>query len=232
MLKCLHLSDIHGFHDQINVKGYYDCIFITGDVTNSNDTKINKEELDNFLAWIYNYRQHAKYIIMIPGNHDVSIPRLGLKDYVESFGIKCLINEEFVIELPHKKFKVFGSPFTPTYGNNWAYNLDRNKLSKVWELIPLDTDILLTHGPPKGILDLSYDKNNNLEMCGDKSLLNKIETLKPYFVNLFGHIHDCKDIQNYGMLQKGHRRFFNSAMVKDGRYDLGLIHEGQSFYVI
>lgn len=50
-------------------------------------------------------------------------------------------------------YKVFGSPYTPTFFD-WAFNLDIGPhLQAVWNEIPDDTDILITHGPPKDILD-------------------------------------------------------------------------------
>lgn len=230
MYKCLHLSDIHGFHEQLMFhKTNFDYIFITGDITNSKHTKTNKLELNNFLTYIYNHKKNVKYeIIMIPGNHDVSIERNNLKNYIESFGIKCLIHESY--ELNNGK-KVFGSPYTPTFGENWAYNRDRGKLSNYWKDIPTDTEILLTHGPPKGILDLSYDKNNKLERCGDKALFNKITNLPELRYHLFGHVHDCKDIENYGIFRRNKIQYQNGALVSDGKFDLGLIHQGHVFYI-
>lgn len=231
MYSCLHLSDIHGFHEDLRFyKHKYDYVFITGDITNSKDTTINREELDSFLVWLYNHKENVRNdIIIVPGNHDVSIERLNLKNYIESYGFKCLIHEEYKLE---NGKKVFGSPYTPTFGKNWAYNRDRSKLSNYWNDIPEDTEILLTHGPPKGILDISYRKeDNHIERCGDKSLMNKIDNLPRLRYHMFGHIHDCKDIMNYGIFTRNNIWFMNGALVKDGRFDLGLIHEGHKFWI-
>ena len=44
--------------------------------------------------------------------------------------------------------KIYGAPWQP-YFFNWAFQLSRGKeLNEKWKLIPKDTDILLTHGPP------------------------------------------------------------------------------------
>jgi hypothetical protein len=46
--------------------------------------------------------------------------------------------------------------YTPTFGYGWAFNKDRTKLDRIWRnIIDEDVDIVITHGPPKGILDLS-----------------------------------------------------------------------------
>ena len=53
---------------------------------------------------------------------------------------------------------------------------DRNKLDRIWRnIIDEDVDIIVTHGPPKGILDLSFDRRGGIERCGDKSLLNRVK---------------------------------------------------------
>ncbi len=53
--------------------------------------------------------------------------------------------------------KFYGSPWQPTF-HNWAFNLDRGEeIKKVWDKIPNDTDVLITHGPPFGILDKTVE---------------------------------------------------------------------------
>jgi len=44
--------------------------------------------------------------------------------------------------------KIYGSPWQPSY-HDWAFNLERGEaIRKKWDLIPGDTDVLITHGPP------------------------------------------------------------------------------------
>ena len=48
--------------------------------------------------------------------------------------------------------KIFGSPYTPTFGHGWSFNKDRTKLERIWRnIIDEGVDIVITHGPPKGI---------------------------------------------------------------------------------
>jgi Icc-related predicted phosphoesterase len=83
---------------------------------------------------------------------------------------------------------------------------DRVKLDRYWnQAMPAYVDILVTHGPPKGILDKSYSREDVLEMCGDKSLLNKVLEIQPAY-HLFGHIHE-----GYGMREIDDVIFINAS---------------------
>ena len=88
-------------------------------------------------------------------------------------GITMLIHERITIE----GLNIFGSPYTPTYGN-WSFMKAREKIGRVWEVLPSGLDILITHGPPKGILDLTEDPEYNLLYCGDGALRKKVEKVK------------------------------------------------------
>jgi Icc-related predicted phosphoesterase len=158
----------------------------------------------------------VKHKIYVAGNHDTSIEKgLVTKDDFKNAGIIYLENESVVID----GIKIFGSPHTPNFGN-WAFMKERTKLERFWRLaIDEDVNIVVTHGPPKGILDKSYDRENNLECCGDKSLLNRILEVQPTY-SLFGHIHNCKDIVNAGVqkLSVCNTFFSNGSVVTDGKF--------------
>ncbi|ETO19495.1 hypothetical protein RFI_17735 [Reticulomyxa filosa] len=84
--------------------------------------------------------------------------------------------------------KIYGSPWQPEFCD-WAFNLrTRKELASKWAQIPLDTDILITHGPPFGHGDVVSDgwKNNAV---GCKDLLERVMAVKPKF-HVFGHIHE------------------------------------------
>ena len=87
--------------------------------------------------------------------------------------------------------KFYGSPWTPSCGSGWAYNVPREELSAKWDMIPADTDILLTHGPPLGIMDTTFTK----EKAGSESLLHTVvERVRPRF-HIFGHIHEGEEVE-------------------------------------
>ena len=131
-------------------------------------------------------------------------------------GIHYLENETIQIE----GLKIFGSPYSPTFGIGWAFNKARNKLDRIWRMvIDEDVDIIVVHGPPKGMLDSSYDRLNSIEHCGDKSLMNRVKEVKPKLM-LFGHIHNCDDIINAGTrtIPGLDTIFSNGSVVTDGKF--------------
>jgi Icc-related predicted phosphoesterase len=210
----LHISDTHTYHDLLKIPSGLDMIIHSGDCSNPRDPYNNEPEVRDFIDW---YKEiPVKYKIYVAGNHDTSIEKgLVTKKDFEDAGIIYLENESVVIE----GIKIFGSPHTPNFGN-WAFMKERTKLERFWRLaIDEDVNIVVTHGPPKGILDKSYDQRNNMEACGDKSLLNRILEVHPTY-SLFGHIHNTKDIVNAGIqkLSVCNTFFSNGSVVTDGRF--------------
>ena len=222
-MKILHISDTHGFHNDFP-KGHFDGIDMvihSGDCSNSRYLQQSILEITNFLNW-YEMLPVA-YKIFVAGNHDTAIARQTIKEAdIEARGIIYLENESVEIE----GIKIWGSPITPTFGD-WAFMKARDKTHEVWDTIPVDTDIIIVHGPPKGIRDLSLDRENNLEMCGDKSLGKRVAIINPQLM-CFGHIHNHKQIVNQGTSSYyGSRTIFsNGACVDDGRFDKGLTSFG------
>jgi Icc-related predicted phosphoesterase len=225
-MKILHISDTHGFHELIPLSRFdgVDMVIHSGDCSNYKDYTINQLEVHNFLEWYMNVP--VKHKIYVAGNHDTSIEkRLFRKHHFEDRGITYLENEYAEIE----GIKIFGSPVTPRFGD-WAFMKDRGTIDRFWSKITEPMDIFVVHGPPKGVLDISYDRQNDLEMCGCSSLDRHIRRLNPSYV-LFGHIHNCKDIVNTGVLHRDGIIYSNATMVEDNRFDKGLTSFGNIFEI-
>ena len=99
-------------------------------------------------------------------------------------------------------------------------------------VIDEDVDIIVVHGPPKGMLDLSYDRVGLMEYCGDRSLLNRVIEVNPKFI-MFGHIHNCNDIINAGTrtIPGLDTIFSNGSVVTDGKFGR-LSSQGNIFEII
>jgi Icc-related predicted phosphoesterase len=222
-MKILHISDTHGFHEMFPMERFkdIDVVVHSGDCSNWRDVVKNEQEVRAFLAW---YRDvPVAHKIYVAGNHDTSIERNRVTpgDFSQA-GIIYLENASTTID----GIKFWGSPHTPTFGE-WAFMKSRETIGRVWEHIPEDTDVLIVHGPPKGVRDLSFDRYNNLEFCGDNALRKAVRRIQPKLM-LFGHIHDMDGVDNQGVshYSKYITVFSNGACVDDGKFDKGLTSFG------
>jgi Icc-related predicted phosphoesterase len=78
-------------------------------------------------------------------------------------------------------------------------------MAKQWGTIPPDTDVLITHGPPYGILDQVASERP----VGDRDLLKRIGEIKPR-AHVFGHIHE-----GYGSCIKESVRYVNASSLNE-----------------
>lgn len=224
-MKILAIADTHKLHGYLKLPPDLDMIIHAGDAATERVASINANEMLDFLFWFDSLP--VKYKIYVPGNHDTSVyerlidPRkYSTIDYLE---------HEYI---ERGGLKIFGSPWTPTYGSGWAWMKQRGKLDPYWRQIPEKLDILITHGPPKGILDLSFNRNDQLEYCGDKELLNRVLQKEPKF-HIYGHIHDSSGNFNAGKrtISCSNTQFMNVSCIEDGRFDKGLTSNGIVFEI-
>ena len=213
------ISDTHGNHEKIYVPNT-DVIICCGDESNHKNPHINEGESHKFFEWFS--KLDVEHKIFVPGNHSTAI-EAGLIRRENYPNVKFLIHEATSIE----GLIIFGSPYTPTYGNNWAYMKKHNRMQVVWDSVP-KCDILVTHGPPKGILDVCEDKDKRKRYIhsGCKSLMNKVLEIKP-MIHAFGHIHDEPDCYNYGRLDRDGITFINASSYinKSEEFNQGIGYE-------
>lgn len=171
------VSDLHG---QLIDISPCDLLIIAGDLCPVEDHSIKRQRdwLDTeFREWLI--EQPAKRIIGTFGNHDFVAEEGEVPNDLPG---EWLIDEGTVWE----GYNVWGSPYVNKFGN-WAFMKRDEELSEHFNKIPSDTNILITHGPPKGILDA----NVHGEECGSKSLLDSLKTLDDLKLHVFGHIHEA-----------------------------------------
>ncbi len=185
------LSDTHGFHSKLQVPDG-DVLLFAGDF----GQRGVEPELLSFNRFLEGLPHRHK--IVIAGNHDFcfeSEPERS-KDLLSAATYLC---DEAVEVEGHK---VYGAPWQPRFCD-WAFNLPRGpELAEKWALIPADTDILLTHGPPEGILDRTFDGRH----VGCADLHARLRQLKVK-VHLFGHIHE-----SYGTSESDGTVFYNASI--------------------
>lgn len=171
------ISDLHGYQPELP-KG--DLLICAGDCT-ARDTVA---EWFKFFAWFE--KQDYLKKILVAGNHDGCLEQSISSQEAEDMRLRqdwgfdylCDSGTEFL------GYKIWGSPWTPPFCN-WHFMLPPVEIAKKWDLIPDDTDILITHGPPLGILD---DNEGNLR-CGCPTLRARVDIIQPK-IHIFGHIHE------------------------------------------
>ena len=211
-MKIWHISDTHGLHGQLQVPVGVDIVVHSGDASNYLDPYRNESELRAFIDWFATLPIPVK--VFVPGNHDTSLEKgLIARDLVEHRKIHLLINEEKEIN----GLRFWGSPFSPRYGN-WSYMKDRGTINRLWDQIPDGLDVLITHGPPYGILDATYNHHNKVELVGCSALAKRVTKVEPQLM-LFGHVHSTKDIRNAGIrtVSDYRTRFSNASCCDDGK---------------
>jgi hypothetical protein len=73
---------------------------------------------------------------------------------------------------------------------DWAFQYGPEEASKLWDAIPLDIDIVITHTPPKGHCDAApADDRSGCEM-----LLQRLHRVRP-MLSVFGHIHGARGVE-------------------------------------
>lgn len=205
-MKIWSISDTHMIHDELVIPDGVDMVIHAGDATNYQDKYRNEPELRAFFHWFSNLP--IKYKIFTGGNHDTALAS-NMVEVPENI----IILQDRTIEI--EGVKIFGSPYSLTFGHGWAYNMNPNKATRRWDSIFSGTNIVITHGPPRGILDVTRDHARMIEQCGDKSLLNRIIKINPDY-HIFGHLHDEPYVYNAGIFHNPNlckTKFINASVV-------------------
>ena len=207
MIKIVCISDTHEAELEPEMFPDGDILVHAGDLT-------YRGTIDSVTAaakQLGKLRNKFERIIAIPGNHDFLFekePVLARK-IMEEHGIDLLINES----LTTHGLKFWGSPTCPPFGR-WAFYKNDKEREELWNSIPNDTDVVITHGPAEYILDEVECINHmgySLEHTGCEYLHKRLMELKPQ-LHVCGHIHE-----GYGKKLLNGTIFIN-ASYKDERY--------------
>lgn len=199
------VSDTHVQHRGITFRSDIerDVLVHAGDATGRG--KI--EQLAEFLEWLG--QQDFRYKIFVAGNHDYCCETMHdeIIRLAELYGVIYLNDSGINIE----GFNFWGSPVQPRF-MNWAFNRDRGQdIKRHWDLIPSNTDVLITHGPPRNILDevpITPPHNWHPKNEGCDDLRDAIfDRVKP-LLHVFGHIHS-----GYGKTEIDGIQFVNASQL-------------------
>jgi Icc-related predicted phosphoesterase len=200
------ISDTHERHREMTeLLPGGDVIVCAGDVTNRGYSRPLRDFLEWFSILPYKHR------IFIAGNHDFIFENYRskaaeiLKEYPD---VIYLEDSEVIID----GVKFWGSPVSPWF-HDWAFNRQRgDEIREYWYKIPLDTDVLITHTPPKGYGDYTLRTHDNVG-CWD--LFDIVTSQVKPKIHVFGHIHE-----GYGVDKNETTTFINASSV-DFMYNPG-----------
>jgi len=190
------MSDTHSFQQGMHVPEG-DILIHAGDMTEFG----RLDEVIDFNQWLSKLPHPHK--IVIAGNHDLCF------EYDSDQAKSMITNANYLQdqELEVMGINFFGSPWTPTFFD-WAFMADPGpNIASIWAKIPENIDVLITHGPPFGICDLTEAGSH----AGCKDLLDAVSLVKPKY-HIFGHIHEGRGIKK----AKG-MTFVNASNI-DARY--------------
>jgi Icc-related predicted phosphoesterase len=196
-MKIVTISDTHGKHWQLTNKGKIpegDIIIHAGDAT----PRGRYEDVEEFFRWFGDLDFDRK--IMIAGNHDWEFEKnpKDCEEMATNYGIDYL-NDSGIV---HNGIKIWGSPVQPEF-LSWAFNRARTlaeaqhkqikEIKPHWDMIPKDTDILITHGPAYDRLDkvMSFHPSNPGVYVGCEELEKAIQRIRPV-LHVCGHIHEAR----------------------------------------
>lgn len=173
-MRIVAISDTHHLHYYLDLPDA-DCLIHAGDFS------FRGERIEQMLVkeWLTRQADKYKYVVFISGNHDINFGPIQTYDLPDN--CHHLHDSGKTIE----GIEFYGSAYTPRFGD-WGWGEPEDKLVKRFNHIPKKTQVLITHGPPRSILD----KNRHGEPCGSIALYDKIKKLPKLKHHIFGHIHE------------------------------------------
>ena len=172
-MRIVALADTHGFHADLGAIPDGDVLICAGDVCRGGSL----DELEASVAWLDALPHPHK--LFVAGNHERCLEET--PEAAES-GTSVVYLRDSGVVIAGIEF--WGSPWQPEF-HSWAFNLPRGPaLARMWALIPDSTDVLITHGPPLGVGDRTWDGR----AVGCAELRAAAERVAPR-LHVYGHIH-------------------------------------------
>lgn len=213
-IKIVCISDTHNGHSKQSFsrrieKMGGDLLIHAGDFGENG----SKCEVDDAFKWLCSLN-NFKYKIFISGNMDgIGLEKRNLWEksredrdlYSKKHNVIYLENDHCEVE----GLTIYGSPYTPEFYGGFQYQRRSTDAKKLWSKIPESCDILVSHGPPSGILD----KTSRGDRVGCHDLLEAINERPSIKAVVFGHVH-----HSYGFHKSNNKWFINAAQY-NGIYD-------------
>ena len=210
MVRVVCISDTHGYHRQIGNLPMGDILVHAGDFTFFGKT-LKQLEKQDFHTWLA--EQPHPYKILVAGNHEECLDPVLSKDAAAA--LAWLISRPGFRPLPPAGqeaspgcyyldnqaisvlgLRLYGAPEQPDYGH-MGFNRSHKELLAIWDRVPADVQLLVTHGPPFGVLDEMaagpHFSGKSNEGC--RALAQRIRRLRDLRLHVFGHIHPAYGVK-------------------------------------
>ena len=179
-MKICCISDTHEKHQYLDIPEC-DVLVCAGDYNLSTEW-----DMDKLNHWFGTLKDKVGRIVFVAGNHDFALQSAN-SIYLEHLFTNATYLEDSSVIIDGVKF--YGTPWCPFF-NSWAFMESHDFLKTNREKIPEDTDVLISHCPPFGIMDHVRRANGDLgQSQGCASLRDRIKLIKPK-LSVFGHMHE------------------------------------------
>lgn len=221
------VADLHGNYPEMEPA---DLLIIAGDLTARDDEK----GFMKFRAWLLKFP--FTRIIIIPGNHDGYVHSRIMEEfdkcwngewitYLCDSGTKFSYYPPITKDMPdgtlieRRDFKIWGTPwslwFPEINPHCMAFTGSEQDLKEKYDLIPDDTDILISHSPFWLALDdIPNHDTGKPDYVGSKSLRDAVDRVKPD-IFICGHIHEHGGKELLYKHQGPNTRCFNASHVNE-----------------
>lgn len=181
------ISDTHSKHQYLDTNQLLDCdtLVHAGDFTGYG----SESQAIDFLQWFDTIQVPHK--VLIAGNHDSITTRPEFRELLQkhALSVTYLCNESITID----GINFWGSPYSNLFGS-WSWMLPEEELRPIWDSIPLNTDIVVTHGPAHMYADRVNNDWSFSPNVGSPSLTEQLQILPNLKAHVCGHIHESQGI--------------------------------------
>lgn len=210
-MQVLHFSDNHGRVPNLVSAIGFDVVVCSGDfmpdryLTKDEQIRLNQEHRRpaspyTQKVWLARNVNRLKVLcgnkpfLFCPGNHDFMDPIYDLR----AMGVDAHSLVDSVIDVGGLKWT--GFPYVPWIGPEWAFSTEAPRMLGLVDTLvercnKEGVDVLVTHAPPFGSLDV----NGWGQHCGITALRNALDYgrfVKPLKAILCGHIHQSAGWDN------------------------------------
>jgi Icc-related predicted phosphoesterase len=193
-MRIICVSDTYGLHERLVVPPG-DVLIHAGNCVLMEREKAGYIEFNNWLGKLPHPMK-----ILVPGNHDLLLEASVQVRTSLISNARVLVNELVVTA----GLRIWGSPANDFGPGAFVYPSPQRR--QLFEQVPEDLDILITHSPAAFTLDRA---SAEAEHCGDYWIQQLVRRVTPR-LHVFGHV-----VNAYGITESSHTISVNACLLGD-----------------